>query len=173
MVKTILAATDGSDHASKAVGLAADLAEKYGARLVLLHVLLQEPVPEEMLRWAEVEHLVEEPEPPAAGPMATGYGRFAALGRGRGVPSGRVLAAVGEAVLEHAKRLAQDKGAGRVETMMEPGDAAGTILEAARRVEADMVVVGSRGLGELKGLLMGSVSHKISHMAPCTVITVK
>ncbi len=105
--------------------------------------------------------------------METGYGRFVPLGRARGVPSGRVLAAVGEAVLEHAEHLAQDKGASRVETMMEPGDAAGTILEVARRVEADMVVVGSRGLGELKGLLMGSVSHKISHMAPCTVITVK
>jgi len=39
MIKTILVPTDGSDHANKAVGLATDLALKYGASLVLLHVI--------------------------------------------------------------------------------------------------------------------------------------
>ena len=40
MIKTILVASDGSDHAKKAVSLASDLAAKYRARLVLVHVLL-------------------------------------------------------------------------------------------------------------------------------------
>ena len=40
MIKTILVATDGSDHAKKALSLASDLGAKYGARLVLVHVLL-------------------------------------------------------------------------------------------------------------------------------------
>ena len=41
MIKTILVPTDGSGHAKKAVDLAAEIAEKYGARLVILHVLLR------------------------------------------------------------------------------------------------------------------------------------
>ena len=41
MIKTIVVPTDGSAHAKKAVDLAADIAEKYGARIVLLHVFLR------------------------------------------------------------------------------------------------------------------------------------
>jgi nucleotide-binding universal stress UspA family protein len=33
--------------------------------------------------------------------------------------------------------------------------------------------MGSRGVTDFNGLLMGSVSHKISHLAKCTCITVK
>ena len=43
-MERILVALDGSDHSNKAVDLAADLAEKYGARLVLLHVLSNKPL---------------------------------------------------------------------------------------------------------------------------------
>ncbi len=46
MIRTILVATDGSDHAKKALTLASDLAAKYGARLVLAHVFLS-------IAWAE------------------------------------------------------------------------------------------------------------------------
>jgi nucleotide-binding universal stress UspA family protein len=35
------------------------------------------------------------------------------------------------------------------------------------------VVMGSRGLGGIQGLLMGSVSHKVSHAAACSVVIVK
>ena len=41
MIKTIVVATDGSDHAKKAIDLAVDLAEKYSARMVILHVVLR------------------------------------------------------------------------------------------------------------------------------------
>ncbi len=38
---------------------------------------------------------------------------------------------------------------------------------------ADMIVIGSRGLGELKGLLVGSVSNKVAEHAKCSVLTVR
>jgi len=66
MIKTILVPTDGSDHANKATTLAADIAEKYGARLVVLHVMSRGPLPEAWRHMAEVEHVVE----PTASSMA-------------------------------------------------------------------------------------------------------
>jgi nucleotide-binding universal stress UspA family protein len=48
------------------------------------------------------------------------------------------------------------------------GSAARAILDAAR--DADLVVIGSRGLGGFKGLLLGSVSHQVTHHAACPVV---
>lgn len=50
------------------------------------------------------------------------------------------------------------------------GDPAATLLDAAQG--ADMLVVGSRGHGGFVGLLLGSVSHKVIHHAPCPVLVV-
>ena len=57
--------------------------------------------------------------------------------------------------------------------VVKQGDPAKCILAAIDEESADFVVMGSRGLSDLKGLLMGSVSHKVSHLAPCTCVTVK
>jgi nucleotide-binding universal stress UspA family protein len=54
-------------------------------------------------------------------------------------------------------------------TLVEGGPAA-ALLEAARG--ADLVVVGSRGLGGFSGLLLGSVSHHVAHHARCPVVVV-
>lgn len=50
------------------------------------------------------------------------------------------------------------------------GDAASAILETAKG--ADLVVLGSRGLGGFTGLLLGSVSHHVAHHATCPVVIV-
>lgn len=47
------------------------------------------------------------------------------------------------------------------------------IVDSARETHADMIVKGSRGLSDLAGLLVGSVSHKVTNMAPCTCVTVR
>lgn len=57
-----------------------------------------------------------------------------------------------------------------VERIVGCGGAAGVILETAK--EADLVVMGSRGLGGFSGLLLGSVSHQITHHAPCPVVVI-
>ena len=50
------------------------------------------------------------------------------------------------------------------------GQAANGILTVAREYHADMIVMGSRGLGDLSALLVGSVAHKVIHLAECPVL---
>ena len=58
----------------------------------------------------------------------------------------------------------------RIERVLVSGSAADAILNAAER--ADAVVVGSRGVGGFRGLLLGSVSHQVAHHAACPVVVV-
>ena len=53
------------------------------------------------------------------------------------------------------------------------GDPAKRILEYAKEEAVDCIIMGSRGLGDLKALLQGSVSRKVSNRAPCTCVTVR
>jgi nucleotide-binding universal stress UspA family protein len=53
------------------------------------------------------------------------------------------------------------------------GDPAQEILTCVQKEKIDLVVIGSRGLGTLQGALIGSVSQKIAHLAPCPVLIVK
>lgn len=56
---------------------------------------------------------------------------------------------------------------------MERGEPAEQILETAKRTDVDLIVMATRGLSDIQGLVMGSVAHKVSHAAPCTVVTVR
>ncbi len=53
---------------------------------------------------------------------------------------------------------------------LEEGDAAQVIIEAANKNNSDLIVVGKRGLGFFKELLLGSVSSKVLHHATCSVM---
>ena len=53
------------------------------------------------------------------------------------------------------------------------GDPADVIVETAKDVEADLVIVGSRGLSAVQRWLMGSVSSKVVAHAPCSVLVVR
>jgi nucleotide-binding universal stress UspA family protein len=57
-----------------------------------------------------------------------------------------------------------------VRRTIRPGSGGHVLVEAAK--DADLVVVGSRGLGGFKGLLLGSVSHQITHHSSCPVVVI-
>lgn len=53
------------------------------------------------------------------------------------------------------------------------GNAADSILKIAERVDADLIVVGARGMGVLGRFLRGSVSTAVAHHSPCDVLIVE
>ncbi len=53
------------------------------------------------------------------------------------------------------------------------GDAATEIIEYVKTNQIDLIVSGSRGLSEVRGWLLGSVSRKLVHYAGCSVLVVK
>jgi nucleotide-binding universal stress UspA family protein len=172
MLKTILVATDGSDHARRAVDLAADLAAKYQAKVILLHVLLRGHLPEGLMRAAEVEH-VAHPGPGGPPNLAIMPQEIMARVEREVQAPLEVLEYIAGNVLADAEAATRAKGVTEVEAVVEQGDTAQHILDKAAQSGADMIVMGRRGLGGLEGLLMGSVSQKVGHHASCTCVTVR
>jgi len=57
--------------------------------------------------------------------------------------------------------------------ILEGYDVAETISDYAKENKYNQIIVGTRGLGNIRGIVMGSVSHKLIHLAPCPVTLVK
>lgn len=53
------------------------------------------------------------------------------------------------------------------------GDPAEEVIAAAARMDADMIVMGSRGMGRLGSAILGSVATAMLRSAPCTVLVVR
>jgi len=147
MIKRILVATDASRAANRAVDLAADMAAKYGSSLDILHVVRRMQVPPELLRMARVENIA---------------------GREAGV-----LEFVAQKILSGAAARAKKKGTKDVCTAMGDGDPATAIIKHAKRHHADLIVMGTRGLGKVKEVFLGSVSRKVCNLSPVSCLTVR
>jgi nucleotide-binding universal stress UspA family protein len=147
MFQNILCAVDGSENALRAAKVAAELAAKFGATLTFLTVAKKLEVTEQVRRYMEIEHIAGEPQ--------------------------YVLDEMTEKILEEAKDAARAAGVPKIKTEVKTGHPARTITQLAERIKADCIVVGSRGMGDTEGFFMGSVSHKVSSLANCTVITVR
>lgn len=174
-MKHIFVATDGSDPAMKAVELAAHMAAKFGVPLTVGHVLNFSRTGRELARMAEVEHITERVNTQTDVDfnlmMRSGGDLFADTRPSSDVV--RAITLVGDEILQRAADHAKELGATQVQTRSDQGDTADAILDMAEAVGADHIVVGHRGLGRLKTLALGSVAHKVSQHAPCTVTTVR
>jgi nucleotide-binding universal stress UspA family protein len=149
MFETILVPVDGSEHSLQAIEYAADMSVKYKASLTLLHVMTRigsDRVPEELREIAKVEH-IEATEADVLQSVATGILRKAQ---------------------DHAELL----GASDIQTVIENGNPAKMIVAYCDDHDVDLIVMGRRGLGDLASLFVGSVSHKVAHLAKCACMTV-
>ncbi len=76
-------------------------------------------------------------------------------------------------MLDAAEERARQHGATDVNRVAEIGDPAARIVDYARHHDCDAIVLGTRGLSDIQGLLFGSVAHTVAHLSPCTCITVR
>jgi len=178
MFTKIIVATDGSSLAGKAVETAAKLAVKCGSELTILHVLMHGAAPAALKRLVEVEHLIKDhPHLQEAlgniGGLLPGQLDAAASDVKQHHLDHQIIEAFGERVVERAIINVRELGVPSPKRVILEGDTAHQIVAAANRLGADLIVLGSRGLGPLKGLVMGSVSQKVSEQAHCTCMFVK
>ena len=145
MFDHIVVGTDGSETATEAVRRAIELARLSKAKLEI--VSAYEPVPQQRLK--------EE---------------------GEGI-SGDVSYTLNprEDVQFVLDKAAAEAKKAKVDVVTHPreGDPADAILDVAEENNADLVMVGNKGMTGARRFLLGSVPNKISHHAPCDVWIVK
>jgi nucleotide-binding universal stress UspA family protein len=176
MIKTVVVATDGSAHANRAVALAGEVAAKFRARLVATHTLLHGASSETLDKLANRKALTKAQRnllDTYEGDMAVTMAQAGVAPIATIPPPAELLQVIGSQILERAAAAAKKAGVKQVATRLASGEPADDVLDAAKREKADLIVLGTRGLGEIKGLLLGSVSHKVSARAGCAVLTVK
>jgi nucleotide-binding universal stress UspA family protein len=142
---SIVVGTDGSDTAREAVRQATDLAQKIGARVHL--VSAYEPVPEGRLR--DERQQVPDDLQWMVNPREDVNSTLD--------EAGKEIEQVGIEVDTHARE----------------GDPADAILDVAEEQQADLIVVGNKGMTGAKRFLLGSVPNKVSHHAPCSVMIIR
>ena len=145
MFRSIVVGTDGSDTAGKAVNEAIDLAKAIGARVSL--VSAYEPVPKARLRE-------EARQTPADLQWMVN-------------PREEV-----DQTLRDAAALVREAGV-EVETFAREGAPADAILDVAEERDADLIIVGNKGMTGARRFLLGSVPNKVSHHAPCSVLIIR
>jgi nucleotide-binding universal stress UspA family protein len=143
LIKKILVALDGSEHANNALDYALDLAEKCSATIVLLSVY-KFPVSCYYAPPEAMEDCLEAQKD----------------------QHGKVLSEA----LERVKKMKPDL---KVSIELVEGRAAEKIVETAEEGDFDIIVMGSRGLGGVREFLLGSVSDRVADHAKCPVLIVK
>ena len=144
MFSRILVGLDGSEYSVKALEFAIDLAKKYRSQMVLVHVVMRQ---------------IYAINPPEAGILA-------------GTAIVRELETEGKAILTRGEETVKAQGL-PVETRLRQGVPAEELLRATVDEKADLMVLGSRGLSQVKAFLLGSVSDKVSHHAKCPTLIVR
>ena len=160
---TVLVPVDGSNHALKALHIACDLAEKYGGRIALLHVLSRDRHASEFLDL-EIANLF--------GPKLKTALQSAAQMSDEPV-SEELLTLVGAKILEQAGAKVRRRGLEVFDLPVEAGNPAECILAARERTDASTIVMGSRGTSGSHATSFGSVSNTVFERAQCTCLSVK
>jgi nucleotide-binding universal stress UspA family protein len=143
MYKTVVVGTDGSETAQEAVRHAAKLAAATEARLVIATA------------YTPHDDIVAR--------------RSGAPEDVRWMLSDRNLA---EEQARQARQVAKAVGANEVLIESSAGDPADVLIDLAKEHEADVIVVGSRGLTSPAHFVLGSVASSVSHHARCDVLIV-
>lgn len=147
----IVCAVDGSEHSQWGVQALEALASREPEQVALLHVIdkqaLQALAGKNPVRERRVLAAMEK----AGGSLLRDAARSAHVALGQA------------ATAPHST----------IQTILAHGPLAKTIAREARRLKADLIIMGSRGLSDIQGFLLGSISRQVTSMAPCSVWVVK
>ncbi len=77
-----------------------------------------------------------------------------------------------ESILKKSIDIGEKKGV-RIESKLRKGDAASNILNNSKKEDYDTIIMGRRGTGKLRQLVLGSTSTKVLNHSDCTVVIVK
>lgn len=144
MYKSILVPIDGSEHSLEALKVASNLAAS-GATIHLVNVPELPPATDELGRWVEAS----DPNVTRTDAERTSY-----------------------ELLDKTEQSMDQSGL-QIEKSVHWGPPAQAIVAEADKQGVEAIVMGSRGLSDLRGLVVGSVSHKVMHTAHCRVILVR
>ncbi|HEY5650968.1 MAG TPA: universal stress protein [Acidimicrobiia bacterium] len=145
--KTIVLAVDGSEHSDRAATFAGELSKWSDGVVDILHVV-HEPdvIPASVLReYSNMENIY--------------------------VSQRDMLESVGRQIIANAAQIVRSNGGAVGLEEVGVGSAPAEIAAYAERVDASCIVMGRRGLGDLEGLFLGSVSHRVGHLSHRTLIT--
>jgi nucleotide-binding universal stress UspA family protein len=145
MFKKIVVGTDGSDTAREAVRQAVDLAKSVGATVNV--VSAYRPVDAGRLRRERQE--IPEDLKWMINPREDV-----------------------EALLREVTDEAKESGVS-IEGFAREGEPADALIDVAEEEDADLIVVGNRGMTGASRFVLGSVPNKVSHHAPCSVMIVR
>ncbi len=147
MINKILIAVDGSNHSVKSVEFGAEVAKGLGAEVLLYHVVKPYQLPDSLKEFAKAEHM-------------------AAI-------DADLLMRGAKHLLARSLDAARKIGLKDVSIETDEGPIARSIVSKAESFGADLIVIGSRGMGDLEGMLRGGVSHRVETLAKCPVTVVK
>ena len=155
MISTVAVGTDGSATANEAVSEAAEIARRFGAKLVLLSAF-QESRPAGERVASDVEGLL-------TGRSTAGQGEDIEV-QWASSSSARV-----RTILERSEAELREAGI-ECETRAAVGDPAEVLVQLAAECGADVLVIGNKGMHRR---VLGSVPNTVAHKAPCSVLVVK
>ena len=138
-------AIDGSDHATRALDFALDIAQKYKAKVLLLTVVPPLFLPAPALNVMKSQAIAD-----ASAELEESF----------------------RSALSKVEEKAKGKTSLNVFTRIEHGNPDEVIVEAAKLGNFDMIVIGSRGLSH-RDYALGSVSSRVAENAECPVLIVK
>ena len=147
MIKTILVAVDGSDHALKAVDYSAAIAGAMNAELRIVYVIKSQNLPKGLLQYADAEHIIGGNKD--------------------------ILEKMAADIVTNAKTHAEKAGAKNITTEVLKGPVARSIVKCGKNCNVDMIVIGTRGMGNIEATLRGGISHRVELLATVPVLSVR
>ena len=144
-IKRILVPIDFSDDSLKALAYARDFGKPFGAELCVLYVV-------EPIYYAAPADM-----------YATSPNMAMLIDEQR---------RVGAQQLARINADLKKKGE-RVRTLQKTGSAAQSVVDTAKSIKADLIIMGTHGRTGLAHMLMGSVAERVVRMAHCPVLTVR